>query len=255
MKSQFATGLALASLGFAAVSAQEFTLGVGVGAITETQGSDGVRAIPLISARADWRDGRYAAFEGISGRINFVPSRAIQAGPVARVRFGRDDDVDSAAVAALPEIDTTAELGGFLSLGRPALGGVVSATIEARHDVGSAHEDYVVDLGVSYAWEASEATRFSLGVGTSFAGEDYFDTYFGVDAAGALASGLPVYNPDAGLLDVSLSVNALHQFNERWSAFGIGRVGQLLGDAADSPITDEGSETSVFVGGALARRF
>lgn len=78
---------------------------------------------------------------------------------------------------------------------------------------------------------------------------------FGVDAAGAVANGLPVFNPDAGLLDVNLSVNALHEFNDNWSIFGIGRVGRLVGDAADSPITDEGSETSVFVGGALARRF
>lgn len=63
----------------------------------------------------------------------------------------------------------------------------------------------------------------------------YMTTYFGVTPADAQASGLPAYQPDAGLRDVRGWVGALVHLSPRWS-LGAGVVYLRLADeAARSP--------------------
>lgn len=79
--------------------------------------------------------------------------------------------------------------------------------------------------------------------------------YFGIGASNVRDSGLDFHNADAGFKDVGLRLAADYKFTESWST-GIGaQYIRLIGDAADSPVTDQGSKDQVFGGVSLSYRF
>ncbi len=55
------------------------------------------------------------------------------------------------------------------------------------------------------------------------------------------ASGLDQYSANGGLLATGLEVGARYLFNERWGVEGAIGYDRLVNDAADSPITGQGS--------------
>ena len=84
---------------------------------------------------------------------------------------------------------------------------------------------------------------------------EQFCTY-GVTGMIAARSGLSTYDPDGGIKDVGVSVNAIYQWNEHWGVTGMVGLTQLVGDAADSPIVDdEGSATQGLFAAGLLYRF
>mgnify|MGYP001809552189 FL=1 len=219
-------------------------LAVGAGALPEYEGADSQQVIPFLAGRAQWGQ-RYIAIEGVSARANVLASSAWEAGPLASITFGRDADIESAAVARLPTLDDSIELGAFVAYSWSDVardGDTLRLETRAIGDVSDVYGGWQSSISAGYATPIGERVRLSLDFSTTLVSDDYAEAYFSVAAPGAAASGLPTYRAEGGLKDVGVGVGGSYAFNGRWSLNGFAGYRRLLGDAADSPIVDgEGS--------------
>ena len=67
---------------------------VGVISVPEYEGSAGTTPLPLIAGELRWDDYRYAAFDGVSGRVNLLDQEGLEFGPAINVTFGRDKNIE-----------------------------------------------------------------------------------------------------------------------------------------------------------------
>ncbi len=258
------TLLASAALGASSASAEEGKEGVrgylalGAASVPEYEGADAQQALPFIAARVQ-SGGRYLAVEGVSARANVLDIAAWELGPVAAITFGRDDDVESRAVARLAPIDDAVELGAFVARIWRDVGvadGEARVSVHAVQDVSGVHDGWQAGVSAGYAAPAGARWRFGGEVSATFASEDYAATYFSVTPAGAAASGLTAYAADGGLKDAGVAVNATYAATARWSLTAFAGYRRLLGDAADSPIVArEGSPDQFSAGLGLGLSF
>ena len=90
--------------------------------------------------------------------------------------------------------------------------------------------------------------RVGVGVSTSFGSSDFMDSYFTVSPTGAQRSGLRPFQASSGIKDVGLSMNLNYKLTPQWGVAGVGGYSRLLGDAAESSITQQaGSPNRFFV--------
>ena len=105
-------------------------------------------------------------------------------------------------------------------------------------------------FGAETTRQVTERVKVVARVGTTFASDDYMQTYFGVTPTQAASSraGLPVYDPDAGIKDVYVELGSEIALGERWLLKPGGRYGRLVGDAGDSPIVENENQFSGVLG-------
>jgi len=255
-------GLVLANVNGAIAEDQQPTasaivLGLGVGALPQYEGSKDYRPIPVL--HASYRDGWfYAVFDTTTLKVNLLPVEGFDAGPLARYRLGRGS-VENDAVDDLSNFDDAIEIGGFLRYTvtnaadrRYRFG----AEFDVATDVNSGHDGAIATLSAYYGHPWGRFAQLIIGVFSSYADDDYMDTYFGIDAADSARSGLDQYSADAGIKDIGLTARLVHDFAPNWGGELRIRVSRLLGDAKDSPVVaDEGSATQVFFGGLTTYKF
>jgi outer membrane protein len=93
--------------------------------------------------------------------------------------------------------------------------------------------------------------RFSLSAGPRFTLEDTKATapYFSIDAAQAMASGLPLFDAKGGSHAVGAGAQARYQLNPQWEVHSYLEYDRLLGSAAASPlVTLRGSPNQTSIG-------
>lgn len=228
---------------------------IGVGVLPEYDGARDVRALPFMSGNVSW-GGVNLELRGAGLRADLASDARLAIGPVIGIRLPRND-VDG-RVGLLPEIDTAIEAGGFIGyrFGGDERGqGSLQMEISVVHDVSGVHDGLLATAGASYAAFRSASFSLALDAQTTWVNGDYARTYFGVTPTAAAASSLPAYRPGSGIRDVGVGVTAAYWFSER---FGLtGRVGAnyLVGEIADSPVTDEGRRWQPAAGIAVAYRF
>ena len=220
---------------------------VGIVTVPEYEGAEDRQTFPLLSLRYQPGE-RWIEFEGTTLRANLLASGRLSAGPVLRYRFGRDDGVSDSAVAALPEIDAGAELGVFLRTTLDMGTMPVDLSAEILADVSGVHDSWSASLGAGHTTFVGERWRITAGAGIDVIGDGYAETHYGVTAAGAAASGLPAYRPDGGLAAAGLTLNLGYGLGPGSEITGLLVWRRLLGDAADSPITERGSADQLLVG-------
>ena len=93
-------------------------------------------------------------------------------------------------------------------------------------------------MDLSWRFHRSHDTEWTASGGISAANAQNMRSYFGIDAAGSLASGKPAYEPGAGLRSTYAGVGFTHRLAPHWLAFGSTGVSRLLGLAAASPLTE-----------------
>jgi outer membrane scaffolding protein for murein synthesis (MipA/OmpV family) len=86
---------------------------------------------------------------------------------------------------------------------------------------------------------------------TTWADEDYMESYFGINAVDSANSGLSTFDADEGFKDVGLNVTATYQPWQHWGVMGLLSYKRLLGDAEDSPVVDEQGDENQYAAGAL----
>ena len=232
-------------------------VGFGALAVPEYEGADDLQAVPLLAARAQYNQ-YYVQTRGLGLRANVSPSRRVEFGPAVQFRFGRDDDVENEAIGRLREVDDALEAGLFIRLpfrGLRSRADELALEADVLTDVTDTHEGTLVSLGLAYSTPVGRKWRVSASVSANYATDDFNETYYSIDADNAARSGLRRFEAEGGFNGAGLTFTVNYSRNERWGAVGLAGYRHFLGDAADSPIIDQGNESQLIGGLGLTYRF
>jgi len=228
---------------------------LGPGVAPEFDGSKDMRVRAAIVADLHWRGVNLQA-GGQGLRADVVSDPRLAFGPVMGVRLPRNDA--DGRVGLLPEIDTAMEAGAFLGyrFGGDTKGvGSLQTELSVVRNVSGAHGGLLATARASYAAVRNDTFSLSLDARTTWVNQDYARTYFGITPAEAAASGLAAYRPGSGIRDVGVSMTAGYWFSPRFGAMGAFGASYLVGDFADSPVTEEGRRWQPTGALMLAYRF
>jgi len=224
------------------IQAADFSIGGGIGVKPDYEGSSDYELVPVPAGSAKFDNGMYLKLLGLNLRANLIPSDFWRLGPVYNYRPERDN-VENNRVDRMKDISDANELGIF--------GGIEwqgwYVFLEWLADTGDAYDGSYGTLKGGYNWMVNKEWMLTFGAFTTYASDDYMETYFGVSSGDAARSGLDRYNADGGMKDIGLDFGANWRFAQNWDLRGLFQIKQLVGDADDdSPVVDEGSETQLF---------
>ena len=243
---EFLMLLAVLCLIAPAVQAADISVGGGIGFAPDYEGSSDYEAVPVPFADVKFGNGMFVKLLGLNLRANLIPDKMWRLGPVYNYRAERDN-VDNNRVDRMREVSDANELGIF---GGFAYNNWI-VSLDFLADTGNAYDGWYSKLRGGYNWIINPSWALSIGASTTYADDDYMQTYFGVSGKDAARSGLDRYNADSGIKDVGLDLGLNWIITQSWSAKGIASYTRLVGDADnDSPVVDEGSEDQFF-GAAL----
>jgi outer membrane scaffolding protein for murein synthesis (MipA/OmpV family) len=244
----------------AALDGDSLTVGLGLGAVPSYEGSnDTVLAVvpglrgTLAGIDFNLRGNRFWADVIPSGN---GPGWDFQLGPIAQVNFNRSAAIVDKQVKKLPKLDMAVELGGYVGIGRRGLVtsdyDQLNVTIGYVHDVVGTHGSYVLTPSIDYSTPLSTKSYVALSFSGDYMGDGYARTYFGVDAAGSAASGLPVFSARKGWKDWTVSllgdVSITGDLTHGLSALAAVSYRRMLDDAAASPVTSIAGSRDQWVG-------
>ena len=233
------------------VQAGKYSIGGGVGMKPDYEGSSEYVPVPVPTGAAMFDNGMFVKLIGLNLRANLIPSKIWRLGPMYNYR-GERGDVEDNRVDRMKDVSDANEFGiwgGIDWQGWLLLFGILA-------DTGNAYEGSYATLKGGYNWRISEKFVFTMGASTTYADDDYMQTYFGVNRQDSARSGLDRYDADEGIKDVALDLGANWSFAQRWDLRGVLQVKQLVGDANDdSPVVDEGSETQLFTAVLVVFKF
>ncbi|MEQ6204991.1 MipA/OmpV family protein [Sulfitobacter sp. HNIBRBA2951] len=222
----------------AAATAQErslnFSLGGGVVAAPEYFGSDNTEAsfAPGFTF-GSLKFGRLDFGNGVRG----VPDNGLSFGGAFRVIGDRTSD-DHPELAGLEDIDTAVEIGVNLTLQQTNW----MAFGEVRKGV-TGHSGLTGTLGADLILRPNNRWVLSAGPRVNFGDDEFANTYFGTDESTTAAFGdYGSFDAGGGALGVGLEVAGTYFIDDKWALEGALSYERLLGDAADSPITQNGSD-------------
>lgn len=232
------------------------TVGLGAGVSNRFPGSDQYQPIPFPSIEYRFADGRALRTNQLGVEFDISKNRLLDYGPIIRLNQGRNDlqSADDPVVEALGQVSAAVELGGFVSITRPigpVRRGPPALLWTARATVTQAtagHDGLVVEASTGFI-KPSRTWTFIGTANASYASGAYQRAFFGVDAAGAAASGLAQFDAGSGLRDIGATGIARYTISPRWSATGIMSYARLVGDAADSPIVTQRGTPNQFLFG------
>jgi len=228
------------------------------------EGDDDYSLSVLPNVQFNYEDTFFASVQDGIG-YNLTINEQFKLGPIARVRFSREEDgeqvfavtgTDTTDLVGLGNIDTGVEVGGFAAYDF----GPVDVRAEARQAIG-AHEGLVADFSASWSGRimtGGPPIIWSAGPRMSVVSDEFASAYFGVTPAQAEASGLPVFEAGGGLHSYGVSAVALLPLDRsfEWNLVMIAGYTRLAGDAADGPLVDlRGSPDQATLGLFLSRTF
>lgn len=224
-----------------ASSTWKVAAGGGLASVPRYEGAskNRLRFAPLLEIS----DGHF--FAGTSRGIgyNFSDDNTLQYGARITLAPHRRQNAD-ARLNGMGDIGYAAEAGGFLNA-RFSPWYVTSSIASSSH---GAH----VELGGGYEMQLSAADKVRAGLEADWANGKYMQTYFGINAVQAAASGgvLTAYNASSGVKDYALKLNWMHSYSKEWFSNAGVTYKQLAGSAKNSPLTLRNSmSTASFVVG------
>lgn len=183
---------------------------------------------------------------------NAVNGDGWKAGPIAKIRFGRDEDDGgspflvsggSQALRGLGDVGAAAELGGFVEkrFGRDRSWRLRG---EVRRGFGG-HEGVIGDASLTYRLRAG-STTISAGPRASFASKAFMQRYFGIDAGQSARSGLPQHRAKGGLLSYGVGGSLVHALDRRSALTVFAGLDRLASAAASSPLIEQRGRRAQF---------
>ncbi len=222
-------------------------IGIIGGAVPGYLGSDHYEGSYAPRLKIVWRDRLFLNDRQLGA--NVYKSGSLSFGPFIRYTGGRSDNNEG--LEGLGRIDRTLTAGGFLNYNF----GVLRFKSEVQKDILDEQQGTlaILRLGTRVPWSRPVVTVYAS---TTWASNEYMNSFFGVNAVQAVRTGLPAFDPDAGIRDVALSVSTGYRIRENWSLGGHVEYRRLLGDAADSPLVDlQGSANQFVIGMGLNYTF
>jgi len=208
--------------------------------------------VPIFAIR---RAGSTEQFRGPrdSSSIAVVDFGDLRAGPAAKFVSSRKAS-NYSELNGLGDISTTVELGGFIEY-YPV--DWFRTRGELRQGIGG-HHGVVADLSADFIVPIIQRLTISAGPRFTWESTNATAPYFGIDAAQALASGLPAYDAKGGPHSVGAGAQVSYRINPQWEVHAYVEYERLLGDAANSPlVTLRGSpnQTTFGIGASYAFDF
>lgn len=223
---------------------ESYSLGAGIGIVPDYEGSSDYQAVPIPYAKVNWDNGMSLELTGLKLKAALLRYDAFSLGPMANYRIGRDD-VDNDKVDRLKDVDDSLELGAFVGFEMDRW----NAAVEILQDIADGHEGLLMTLRGGYAWPVNDTMMLSIGASTTYADDDYMDSFFGIDNADSARSGLKTFDAEGGFKDIGFNLGMGYRMTDTWRLQAIASLSRLLGDAADSPVVDdEGSKNQLFAG-------
>lgn len=170
----------------------------------------------------------------IGNGVRGIPGNGLSLKGAFRVIGDRNSD-DSPELLGLEDIDTAVELGFGLTLQQTNW----MAFGEVRKGV-TGHSGVTGTLGANLIMRPSDRWLFTAGPRINFGDDEFASTYFGVPAGSTSSFG--AYDASGGALGAGLEVAGTYYIDDKWALEGAVSYEKLLGDAADSPITQNGSD-------------
>ena len=221
-------------------------VGLGVGTGPDYEGSDTNKGLVAPFARYNWASGRYIALGGTGNaeraarlKLNILTKdTAWQLGPVLQYRLERGD-VHNNKVDRMKDVNAATEAGAFLAWKADRL--LLSTAYVT--DVSDEYDGDVWYLNGFYEIPVDEQFKMALGAYTTWASDNYMETYFGVDSSDAARSGFSKYKASSGFKDAGMLLVGHYKFNKAWGVAGAVNYTRMLNDAEDSPLVkDAGNE-------------
>jgi MipA family protein len=239
---------------------QEWSVTIGIAPVWTPvwQGSREMALSVFPDLRINYKDVVFASIPDGLG-WNAINRDGWKAGPLAKIRFGRDEQRGgspflitgkSDALLGLGNVGAAAELGGFVE----KRSGAWRGRIEVRRGFGG-HQGVVADGSVVYQTRAGRAI-INIGPRATMASKNYIDTYFGIDGVQSQRSGLRPYSPSGGLNSYGFSASVIRLINRRSAITLFSGVDRLGGEPGASPLVRErGRRTQFTLGLGYGWRF
>lgn len=232
-------------------------IGLGVGVLPTYQGSGETLAAVVPILRLSWRD----RIEIGSGGLSWLISNdgPVRWGVGLTFDRGRDeedgqgffiDDLDG-RLLGMGDVDSAVGLRVFGSthLGPVELHASVSKfSGDGDDELVPQNDGVLAEFGATMPILQRDRWKLAAKLNTTWADEAYTQAFFGVTPFQASQTSFPTFTPGAGLKDVSLGLHSEWSLSSRWFLSADAGVTRLLGDAADSPITEEQTGVSFLVG-------
>jgi outer membrane scaffolding protein for murein synthesis (MipA/OmpV family) len=209
------------------------TLGGGIGSRPEFPGSDSTELRPLPAFDITYADRWFFNRDGLGAYL--VLDEQWQLSASVGFDLTRRDESDSARLRGLGDVDRTpiALVKGSYRIG------LITTTLAIATDIGDNGHGTVADLAVQARSQVTPRLAFTYGVAARWANREYMQTFFGVDPQQYQRSALPLYSVQEGMSDARAFITASYAFSPHWIINTGAAVGQLQGDASDSPITED----------------
>lgn len=224
-------------------SAWSVSLGGGARLAPKYEGSEELKISPLPFVAISWNDLVFLDVMNGLG-VYAVRTENFRLGTSIGYGQGRDQD-DADRLRGLGDIDSAARTRIFGSYQiRPAM-----INLDVSRDFGGS-DGLQIRTGVMMPFPLSQKMRLLSGISTTWADDAYMESFFGVTPVQSARSSLPTFQAEGGLKRVDLELGLMRDIGEHWFARGIFGLGYLLGDAAESPVTETELQASLgmFVG-------
>jgi outer membrane protein len=199
--------------------------------------------VPIFSIR---RAGSAEQFRGPrdGASIALIDFGDLRAGPVGKFVASRKAN-NYTELNGLGDVSAAVELGGFLEYFPVDW---FRTRVETRQGFGG-HHGVVADFSADAVVPIIQGVTFSAGPRFTWESTKATAPYFGIDAAQAMATGLPVFNAKGGAHSVGAGAQLSYRVNPQWEVHSYVEYERLLGDAAASPlVTLRGSPNQTTVG-------
>ncbi len=185
--------------------------------------------------------GRAADDSGASARL--VENDRWNLKASLRIGGGRDSG-DSVDLAGIPDVRKTvfARLVGSYKISEHW-----HADSSLGWDLLGRGNGAFVTTGLGYSWRLTPGTEVGVGTALTWGNRTHMNSLYGVPSY-AFTSERPAYDAGSGFKDIGAGISFTTQLAPRWIMFGGIGMGQLLGDAADSPLTTGTTSYSASVG-------
>lgn len=229
------------------------TLGVGGILRPDYEGAKhmGVDPVPVIEIDKLFHGRLFlSTVDGVG--VNLLSGGPLKLKAAVNYSGGRDSG-DNDRLRGLDDIDAAAVVSARLTYDLAPF----TTTLDITHRFGSDSGSQFV-LGAAYGFSPIRDLKLSLGGRVSFADGSYQNAFFGVserEAARATALGNPMtaYKAEGGFHDVGLKLSGTYSLSDSWLLSGAVGATLLVGDAADSPLTERELQPTAYLG--LAYRF
>ncbi|MFZ6870768.1 MipA/OmpV family protein [Undibacterium sp. Di27W] len=155
-------------------------------------------------------------------------------------RAGREDSRDSHSLSSSDDLKGMGDISGSATLNLNAsttFAGGISASFGTNLALSRRENGNAYHFGLSAPVFQTTSDKVEIGGSLTYSDAKYNQTYFGVTPTQTANSGYRTFSPKAGFSQALGTVSWTHVIDKNWSVRSAAGVSQVLGDAADSPLT------------------